>query len=53
MKKFISLVLALVMALSLTTVAWGADCTTHTITAAPTTLGGTLSVVECDVCGDY
>ena len=53
MKKFFSLVLALVMALSLTTMAWGAAMTAAELTTAitSTAVGGTLELdndVEAD-----
>ena len=49
MKKFFSLVLALVMALSLTTVAWGADPVQAAQDALDTATNGTVIQLEEDV----
>ena len=57
MKKFISLVLALVMALSLTTVAWGANVTAGDATALQNAIddaaaGDTTITLTADITGD-
>ena len=46
MKKFFSLVLALVMALSLTTVAWGADVSTESALNAALSDGATITLTS-------
>ena len=46
MKKFFSLVLALVMALSLTTVAWGADVANETDLATAVAAGGEIKLTS-------